>query len=92
MDLHSGKTARVSGELEHDEQQLTDGVPCHHDAVLVGAFSDEYASPKVATVGDTMGRSVSSVLMLDRLRRGDEGADEYGDSFCDTCRRSMTRE
>ena len=39
-----------------------------------------------------MGRSVSSVLVLDRLRRGDEGVDEYGDSFWDTCRRSMKRE
>lgn len=93
MDLHSGRAVRTRICCEHDEQELTDGLPCHHDAVFAaGAFSDEYASPNVATVGDTMGSSESSVLILERLRRGDEGVDGYGDSFWETCRRSMKRE
>lgn len=39
-----------------------------------------------------MGRRLSSVLVLERLRRGDEGVDGYGDSFWETCKSSMKRE
>lgn len=62
----------------------TDGVPCHHeeDTGLVASGFSEYASRNDATVGDDIGRMLSSVLVLDRLKRGDEGSEEYGDSFC----------
>lgn len=57
-------------------------MPCHHeDAGLVAGGFSEYASRKDAAVGDDIGRMLSSVLVLDRLRRGDEGSEEYGDSF-----------
>jgi hypothetical protein len=53
----------------------TEGVPCHH-VVALGASFSEYASPNVATVGEAIGRMLSSELVLERLGRGEDGMEE----------------
>ena len=65
-------------------EKRTDGAPCHHWVDFTVEGFSGYASWKDATVGDVMGSRLSSVLVLDRLRRGEDGSEEYGDSFCAT--------
>lgn len=55
--------------------------PCRRDWAELG-FSFTM-SPKVAVMGEEMGRMVSSELVLVLLRRGEEGTDVLG-SPCET--------